>query len=79
MLVGVGVGFQVKKSSFARNCMKYADMHRKIMFLIPPLLAWGQVPKMFCYELHEMCRYPQEINVSDLHPMEVSKIFLLGI
>ena len=38
----VNVGYQVPKSFFVRNCMKYPDLHRKIMYGTPLPLCWGR-------------------------------------
>ena len=38
-------GSSSDKELFARNCMKYPDMHKSHLFQPPP--QWGKVPKIF--------------------------------
>ena len=65
------VGGQVAKT-FARNGMKYVDLHRKFMFLTSHLHKGGSRVKYqnnFCYELHEMCKSTKKHYVHNPTPM----------
>ena len=65
-------GLVVTYQKIARNCMKYPDLQRKVIFLTHDSQMGkdgglsSRSLKKFCYELHEICRSAHKSHVSNL-------------
>ena len=55
----------------AENCMKYQELHRKLIFPNPTPMGVGQMQwHFFCWKLHKTSRFEQKIHLCQLSLLE---------